>query len=161
MSAAPPPLHPQIAHLAPLLGTWTGGGRGSYPTIEDFEYRESVAFEHAGKPFLAYRQRTASLDGAPLHVETGYWRAPAPGRLEVVLAHPTGVAEVLEGTFDGRRAELHSTHVTLTSTAKEVTALHRVFHLDGDTLSYDLAMAAVGVPLTHHLHAELRREVGA
>jgi len=30
--------------------------------------------------------------------------------------------------------------------------------LDGGTLVYDLWMAHADTPLTHHLHAELRRE---
>jgi len=77
--------------------------------------------------------------------------------VEVVLAHPTGIVEVLEGRMDDGRIELGSTAVARTSTAKEVTALRRRFELDGDTLGYSLAMAAVGQALQHHLAATLRR----
>ncbi|MGV0791958.1 peroxynitrite isomerase [Mycolicibacterium sp. XJ1819] len=155
-------LHPDLAALAPLLGTWTGDGAGEYPTIEPFCYTEEVVFDHVGKPFLTYRQRTAATDdGRPLHSEVGYLRAPSAGRVEWVLAHPTGISEVLEGTLssgDGAvEMELHTTSVGLTATAKQVTALSRSLRVDGDQLTYRLGMAAVGQPLQHHLAATLRR----
>ena len=87
----------------------------------------------------------------------GYWRMPAPGRVELVVAHPTGVVEVDEGTFDGRLLTLRSTSVAGTGSAKVVTAIERDFELDAEALHYTLRMAAVGVPLTHHLEAELHR----
>ncbi|WP_043402316.1 peroxynitrite isomerase [Mycolicibacterium llatzerense] len=157
-----PDLHPDVAVLAPLLGTWAGTGSGEYPTIPSFDYLEEVTFGHVGKPFLAYSQRTrATDDGRPLHAETGYLRVPAPGRIEWVLAHPTGITEVLQGTLstDGEFVlDLETTNIGRTDSAKEVDALRRWFRLDGDTLSYNVRMAAVGIPLRHHLAAVLHRK---
>ena len=153
-----PPLHPDVAPLAGLLGTWRGEGEGHYPTITPFRYGEQVRFWHVGKPFLAYEQRTwAADDQRPLHAETGYWRAGPDGHVEVVLAHPTGIVEVLEGRLEAGRIDLASAGVVGTSTAKRVSATERHFELGGGVLRYSLAMAAVGVSLSPHLTAELRR----
>ncbi|WP_330249286.1 FABP family protein [Nocardia sp. NBC_00565] len=154
--------HPDIAPLAPLLGTWRGPGHGEYPTIESFDYVEEIKFGHLGRPFLTYRQRTRAADGSrPMHAETGYLRCPRPDHVELILAHPTGITEICEGSLTITDGELHmefeSTSIGRSSTAKVVTALGRSIILVGDTIDYSLRMAAVGEPLTHHLAATLRR----
>ena len=155
-------LHPGIAILAPLIGTWAGRGTGDYPTIDDFGYLEEVTFAHVGKPFLSYSQRTRANDGAPMHAETGYLRVPAAGRVELVLAQPSGVTEIDEGTLaDAGGAlvlELASTSVGLTSTAKGVLSVARSIRVEGDDLSYTVLMGAMGLPLQHHLTASLHRQ---
>jgi THAP4-like, heme-binding beta-barrel domain len=157
-----PALHPDVEALACLLGSWSGEGEGHYPTIEPFAYREEISFGHNGKPFLAYRQATVRLDtGLPAHAEMGYLRGVGDGRLELVLAHPTGVAEVAEGTVevtdDGVVVRLRSTTVAGTTTAKDVRSIERSLTVAGDVLRYDLAMGAVDQPHQPHLHAELHR----
>lgn len=151
------PLHADVEAIGFLLGVWRGEGRGAYPTISAFGYGEEVRFWHVGKPFLAYAQRTWSLeDGRPLHSEAGYWRAQPGGRLEVVLAHPTGLVEVEEGTLEDGLIELSATSIGRTGSAKEVSALTRRLQLVAPgVLRYTVWMAAVGQPLQSHLAAEL------
>jgi len=157
-----PDLHPDLVALAPLLGTWAGRGEGNYPTIQPFEYLEEVVFSHVGKPFLAYAQKTKAVaDGKPLHAETGYLRVPQPGRVELVLAHPSGITEIEVGTYsvtgDRIEVELSTTAIGITPTAKEVSALGRSLRIDGDELSYTVRMGAMGQPLQDHLAAVLHR----
>ena len=159
----PPDLHPDLAALAPLLGTWSGQGAGKYPTIPPFDYLEEVVFAHVGKPFLTYGQKTKAVaDGKPLHAETGFLRVPQPGHLEMVLAHPSGITEIEVGTYsvsgDLIEMQMSTTAVGLTPSAKEVTALGRSFRIDGDELSYTVQMGAVGQPLQDHLSAVLHRQ---
>jgi hypothetical protein len=157
-----PDLHPDVAVLAPLLGTWEGSGTGEYPTIDDFAYLESITFGHVGKPFVAYTQRTRHPGtSAPMHAETGYLRVPRPGSIEIVMAQPSGLAEIYEGAVVGGDVPLvidvRSTSINATATAKEVTITERTISVTGDDLHYTFRMAAVGQPLQHHLSATLHR----
>ena len=98
----PSDLHPDCMPLAFLLGRWEGRGRGEYPTIEPYEFGQEVIFSHNGNPFLYYTSRSWLIDEEgtavrPLAMETGFWRPQPEGKLEVVLVHPTGVAEVWYG----------------------------------------------------------------
>jgi hypothetical protein len=161
-------MHEALAPIAFLLGTWRGEGTGNYPTIAGFSYGEEIRFWEVGKPFLAYTQRTWALADEqgqslppgtrPMHSEAGYWRPQPGGHLEVVLAHPTGVAEIQEGAVKDGTITLAATALALTSSAKQVDALTRRFELaEPDVLRYEIGMAAAGQPLQVHLRAELHR----
>jgi hypothetical protein len=155
-------LHPDLAHLAPLVGIWEGTGVGDYPSIEAFAYAERVELTHGGRPFLAYRQQTRRAGdhpdaGLPLHAETGYVRPVGSDGLEWVIAQPTGIVEIHEGTIAGTRIELTGRVVAGTSTAKEVATVERRLTVEGDELRYEVWMAAVGLAHQWHLTAELHR----
>ncbi|HSJ50800.1 MAG TPA: FABP family protein [Actinomycetota bacterium] len=151
-------IHPDIAPLEFLFGTWTGTGKGEYPTISDFSYGEEIRFAPGpGKPFVTYAQRTWRAGTAdPLHAETGYLRGLGSDRLELVIAQPTGVVEVHSGVLDGRSLVFEGLAYT-TPSARQVSATRRQIVVDGDRLEYRLAMEAVGQPLLHHLAAVLTR----
>jgi hypothetical protein len=149
-------LHPVCAPLAFLLGTWQGAGTGVYPTIEGFSYAEEVSFTHAGKPFVAYMQKTKdAVTGLPLHAEAGFLRPRDDGRIEFILAQPSGIAELLEGTVEDRDVRLASTAVLGTGSAKPVTATERRFWMEGGVLHSSVAMAAMGMELQRHVASEM------
>jgi len=165
-AAPPPPVAEPAVHgpLAALAGTWTGPGQGRYPTIVGFSYAERLeVVPIPGKPRLAWRVTTrAADDGRGLHAESGFLRLTDDGDIELVLAMGSGVVEVSTGLVeaDGETLELvlSSDTVVGTPTAKSVAATERTYRITGGTLTYEVAMAAVGEPLTPHLTATLQRE---
>jgi hypothetical protein len=158
-----PALHPDVSALGFLLGTWRGSGEGDYPTVESFRYGEEMTFTHVGDPFLAYEQKSWSLDdGSPLHFERGFLRGAEGGAVELVLAHPLGIVEVSTGTLtvggEGARAlDLTSTLMAHTPTGDPVTAIERHVEVEADAMVYTLRMEMERVPLSPHLRAELHR----
>jgi hypothetical protein len=157
-----PDPHPALAPVSFLLGSWEGAGVCWYPTIESFRFGQEITFSHNGKPFLIYASRTWLLDEdgnliRPAATETGYWRPQPDGQIEVVLAHPSGIAEIYVGEITGSKVEMSTDVVVRTDTAKEVTAGHRLYGLIGADLGWAYDMAAMGQPLQPHLSAQLKR----
>uniref|UniRef100_A0A2N9H9M5 THAP4-like heme-binding domain-containing protein n=1 Tax=Fagus sylvatica TaxID=28930 RepID=A0A2N9H9M5_FAGSY len=95
-------IHPGIAPISYLLGTWRGQGEGGFPTINSFSYGEELHFSHhSSKPVIAYTQKTWKLQsGEPMHAESGYWRPRPDGTIEVVISQSTGLVEVLKGAYN-------------------------------------------------------------
>lgn len=152
------PLHQQLEPVAFLLGTWRGRGRGLYPTIDDFTYEEESTFTHTGRPFLVYSQRTWNPDnGQPMHSESGFIRALGDQRIETVISHAFGIAEIGEGTVWEEQLETRTTSVFGSSTAKHVGAVTRSLDLRDGTLHYTIGMQFGEHPLQDHLFAELKR----
>ncbi|MCW2714906.1 MAG: hypothetical protein JWN88_1953 [Frankiales bacterium] len=158
-----PALHERLEPLSFLLGTWRGLGVVGYPTIEERRYEQEVVFAHDGRPFLEYSSRTWLIDDDGRRVraaarEVGWWRpGAAPRDVEVLLSHPTGIVEVYVGEVVFSKVELRTDVVARTETAKEVTALHRLYGIVEGDLAYAVDMAAVGQPLQPHLSARLMR----
>lgn len=153
------------AALLPLVGTWQGTGHGVYPTIEPFDYTETITFSAPPKPFIEYQQTTKhAVTGLALHMESGFLRLidGGPG-IEFVVAQPTGHAELAEGvlvTTGGKlRLALEPATVVGTRRALSVTGLQRIIEVSGDVLRYEVLMEAVGQPMQTHLTAELHRLV--
>jgi hypothetical protein len=146
-----------------LLGRWEGAGVGGYPTIDSFQFGQEIIFSHNGKPFLSYVSRTWRMVddgtiGPPLGTESGYWR-PRPGnRVEVVLAHPTGIVEIYLGEVSGTKIEMATDVVARTVSAKEMTGGRRIYGLAGPDLGWAYDMAAMGQPLQSHVSALLQRQ---
>lgn len=165
---SPPPRVDPDLHglLAPFVGVWEGTGDGHYPTIEAFSYRETIEIRPIpGKPICTYSSTTRSADGSRgLHAETGFLRVVGPDRAELVVAAAPGLVETCAGSIragepggDGVEMVLTSTGVHGTPTAVEVTATARTYSVADATLTYDVSMAAVGQPTSHHLRAVLTR----
>lgn len=161
-----PDLHPALLGLLPYVGVWRGVGKGSYPTIDEFDYAQEITFSHDGRPFLHYEARSwlINAEGQPIRPawrENGWWRPntaqEGSNELEVLLNNPAGVSEIYVGSIKGLSVELVTDVVARTQTAKEVTAGHRLYGIVEDTLLYAYDMAAQGYPLTSHLSARLAR----
>ncbi|GAB2779335.1 FABP family protein [Nocardioides salsibiostraticola] len=158
----PDNLHPDCGPLAWMLGTWQGNGHGDYPTIEKFEFGQELIFTHDGRPFIHYLSRSWIVDEKGEKVrdaamESGFLRCRPEGKIEMLLTHQTGFAEVWHGEAGGAKLEVITDAVARTDSAKEYTAGKRLYgYVEGDLL-YAFDMAAMGQELQPHLWARLQR----
>jgi len=151
-------LHGELEPLAFLLGTWRGQGEGVWGDGASFTFGEELTFEHVGEPYLVYEQRSWDLDDeSVIHLERGFLRPTPEGRVDLVLAHPLGVAEVAEGLVEGTTVSVASTAVALSSTGSPVTDVRRTIRVDDDILTYELHMATSEVALMSHIRSRLVR----
>jgi len=152
-----------IQVLESLQGTWAGEGRGGYPTVTSFDYRETLTFTPRDEKILAYEQRTQKrYDGQSewlvSHWENGFIRILESGELELINAQ-MGRSEVLTVTVEssGDTFKIHFVSKTITNDPRMVSSARR-FELDGDTLRYEMEMQTTKVnQMTQHLKIELRR----
>jgi len=80
--------------------------------------------------------------------------------VEFILAQPTGQTELAEGSLTIRPAGLRiqtRARVLNAASAKRVEETIRSLDLIDEELETTFAMAAVGVPMTHHLRSVLHR----
>jgi len=155
--------------LAFLIGTWRGEGQGAVPggAAPDFPYLEELTIRNDdGLPWLTYETKAVHPieRHIVLHVEHG-WIRPQPAAddgtvsVEMVLAQPTGVVEVLVGELvegpSGPHVELASDVIARTPTATEVSADKRLYAVRGGKLMYAIDLATGEDGLVPHLAAAL------
>ena len=150
-----------------LEGTWRGQGRGGYPTIDSFDYREKLVFTRKNDTTLAYDQRTEKRkdgtdDFVTSHWENGFISILENGDLELVNAQSGGRGEVLTGKIE--RLDLiiclHFASKALMNDARMVSTA-RTFELEGDQLRYEMEMSTTKVTqLAQHLAITLEHVRG-
>jgi len=147
-----------------LLGEWSGTGRGEFPTIEPFEYLETIRFSSDGRPFIHYEQKTkrrsmGQTDYIPSHWESGFIRLLPSGEVELTSAQTGGRLERLTGSLEqtgtGIILRLRSTGFL---NDPRMLKTSRTIILEGDTLHYIQEMHTTAVPQpAKHLEARLNR----
>jgi hypothetical protein len=146
-----------------LEGTWTGQGRGQFPTVTSFDYRETLTFTRRDEKTLAYEQRAqkrydGTSDWLESHWENGFIRILESGELELVSAQ-IGRAEVLAGTVESLDSmfRIHFVSKIIVNDPRMVSSA-RTIELDGDCLRYEMEMRTTKVQeSTLHLTMALQR----
>ena len=169
MIEIPVDLPSEIVPFSWLLGVWEGEGRivtGKDEAGNPIEvtFRQRASFSHDGGAHLNYRSELPGI--LPATAPATITDADAVEKLrdedgtfpiEVVLAHPTGVAEIYYGKARGPRIDLATDFVARTPNAKEHSASTRMYgFVEGDLL-WVWDIAAQGQPLASHASARLSR----
>ena len=151
-----------ILHL--LIGEWSGTGRGEFPTIEPFEYRETLLFSSDGRLFLHFEQKAkrrnvGQTEYVPSHWESGFIRPLPNGEVELISAQTGGRLERLTGSLEQTETEII---LRLRSTGflndPRMLETSRTMILKRDTLHYTQDMHTTAVPQpAQHLEARLKR----
>ena len=147
-----------------LEGAWTGEGRGEFPGVTSFDYRETLVFTRRDEKTLAYEQRAQRrYDGGteylPSHWENGFINILEDNSLQLVNIQLGGRSEILVGAVESMNGmfRVHFVSKTLNNDPRMVSSA-RTFELRGDTLRYDMAMHTTKVErLTPHLKITLQR----
>lgn len=154
-----------MTELADLVGVYVGPGRGSYSTIESFDYVETLILSSDGRPFLALSQSTTTADGEKkLHSEAGFLRKSPDGVVELSIAHVFAVAEMSVGAMEEEEGvvtlTLDSAGLISGPRAKSIEQTRRIYRFEGDRLHTEMHMAAVEQPMQLHLISHLERKGG-
>ncbi|HLO30820.1 MAG TPA: FABP family protein [Anaerolineales bacterium] len=147
-----------------LEGTWRGEGRGQFPGVTSFDYRETLVFTRRDEKTLAYEQRTQKLyDGQTeylqSHWESGFISILENEDLQLVNIQIGGRNEILAGTVEslGSLFRIHFLSKSLNNDPRMVSSA-RTFELEGDTLRYEMEMQTTKVnQSTPHLKIALQR----
>lgn len=161
MSDAGSELHRDLAPLRDFLGAWEGEGAGLWDGNFGFSDSLLLSADPYGRPIVLLHEQTFEANGRAIHAESGYLLAKAGGEVHMLVAEPSGIAEVLAGRVDAQRIELTSVEIGHAPGAKDVTATARRLVLErdagGDRLTLDTDIAVGNEPLAPHTRSVLHR----
>jgi hypothetical protein len=147
-----------------LEGSWKGEGRGQFPGVTSFNFRETLTFTRRDEKTMAYEQRTQKLyDGQteylPSHWENGFISILDNGDLQLVNIQVGGRNEVLAGAVEDLDSmfRIHFVSKALNNDPRMVSSA-RMFELQDDILHYEMEMHTTKVDQsTPHLSITLQR----
>lgn len=147
-----------------LEGTWKGEGRGQFPGVTSFDYREKLVFTRRDEKTLAYEQRTQKLyDGGTeylqSHWENGFISILENNDLKLDNIQIGGRNEVMIGTVESLDGMFRLRFVSkaLNNDPRMISSA-RTFELEGDTLRYEMEMHTTKVDQsTPHVKISLQR----
>jgi hypothetical protein len=147
-----------------LEGSWKGEGRGQFPGVTSFNFRETLTFTRRDEKTMAYEQHTQKLyDGQteylPSHWENGFISILDNGDLQLVNIQVGGRNEVLAGAVEDLDSmfRIHFVSKALNNDPRMVSSA-RMFELQDDILHYEMEMHTTKVDQsTPHLSITLQR----
>lgn len=147
-----------------LEGTWKGEGRGQFPGVTSFDYRETLIFTRRDEKTLAYEQRAQKrydeqTDYLQSHWESGFISSLENDDLQLVNVQIGGRNEVLVGRIESLDAmiRIHFVSKALNNDPRMVSSA-RTFELEGNTLRYEMEMQTTKVnQSTPHVKITLQR----
>ena len=161
-----PSLHDGLLALLPLVGGWHGSGQINEQG-EEYAFGQQLIFSHDGGNYLRFDSRMWRLDEngestGPEQRELGFWRISEKDEIEVVLANPRGLVEILYGSMRNERAwqlESASTIATETGPAHHGPGRRLYGLMPNNNLGW-VDERVVDGELVPYMSAELKRIAG-
>ena len=161
-----PSLHDGLLALLPLVGVWQGSGQINEQG-EEYAFGQQLIFSHDGGNYLRFDSRMWRLDEngestGPEQRELGFWRISEKDEIEVVLANPRGLVEILYGSMRNERAwqlESASTIATETGPAHHGPGRRLYGLMPNNNLGW-VDERVVDGELVPYMSAELKRIAG-
>jgi hypothetical protein len=152
--------------LTPLLGVWTGRGKGVFPTLDAFDYFETFRVQRdPGAAYFTYEQNTELIDPEGRSIRKSHWEAGVlrpldDGSLELACVQGSGRVEILRGEFLSKETLAETIALRFQSELigndERVKSTSREWSLNGNHLKYFMKMATSRVEeLSLHLEANL------
>lgn len=149
-----------------LAGIWQGDGKGQYPTIDTFDYLETLVFTQISPMQLRYLQETRiKSTGKASHQETGYLLFGMDGTVDMKNVQSNDRIEQMTGRwFEEHRVLTLSLQSQVYGGDDRMIASEREFHLENGVLTYIMHMQTTTTDtktMLFHLEGRLMQEIAS